>query len=101
AIGADRKLDAGFAIDTTGELPGGVKIDGARDLAEAIAQDPRFLPCVTTKVFTYGLGRAPTAKDRPFLDHIASEATARGKKLKDIIRLVASSEPFRLRRGEK
>jgi hypothetical protein len=25
--------DAGFPIDTTGELPGGVKIDGARDLA--------------------------------------------------------------------
>ncbi len=101
AIGVDRKLDAGFPIDTTGELPGGVKIDGARDLAGAIAKDPRFLPCVTSKVFTYGLGRAPTAKDTPFLNHIGSEATARGKKLKDIIRLVATSEPFRMRRGEK
>jgi hypothetical protein len=101
AIGVERTLDAGFPIDTSGELPGGVKIDGARDLAAAIAKDPRFVPCVTSKVFTYGLGRAPTPEDTPFLNHIGNESKARGRKLKDIIRLVATSEPFRMRRGEK
>jgi hypothetical protein len=99
-IGAFRTTDNGFAIDATGELPDGTKFDGAKQMAKAIQKDPRFGHCVTEKLFTYALGRAPTNEDGPYLQRIESEFAAGGSKLKDLVRLIAASEPFRMRRGE-
>jgi hypothetical protein len=51
-------------------------------------------------VFTYALGRGAAVRDIKYLDHITEEFSAGGSKLRDLIKLIATSEPFRLRRGE-
>jgi len=57
-IGKSRtKYDNGDAVDTHGVLPDGTAVDGPVALSNVIANDPRFLRCVTQKVLTYALGR--------------------------------------------
>lgn len=99
-IGAYRMMDGAFPIDNSGELPDGTKFMGGQEMAKLIQSDPRYGRCVTEKLFTYALGRAPATSDKPFLDHIEGEFDAHGSKLKELIRLIVSSEPFRMRRGE-
>lgn len=99
-IGAFRTMDGPFAIDAKDELPDGTTFDGAQEMAQLVQKDPRYGRCVTEKLFTYALGRAPGGPDKPFLDHIEGEFGTHGSKLKELIRLIASSEPFRMRRGE-
>lgn len=99
-VGAFRSMDGTFPVDAAGELPDGTKFVGAQEMAKLIQADPRYGRCVTEKLFTYALGRAPAKTDKLFLDHIEGEFGTHGSKLKELIRLIATSEPFRMRRGE-
>ena len=99
-IGAYRTMDGTFPVDAAGQLPDGTKFEGAQEMARLIQNDPRYGRCVTEKLFTYALGRAPEKADKPFIDHIETEFGTHGSKLKELIRLIVASEPFRLRRGE-
>jgi hypothetical protein len=100
AIGAWRDKDDIYDIDATGELPGGKTFDGAAAMASILAEDPRFGACAATKLFTYALGRGTTPADAPYLQDIATDFKEGGHHLRDLVKLVATSEPFRLRRGE-
>jgi hypothetical protein len=100
AIGAWRDKDDVYAIDATGELPGGKTFDGAAQMSSLLAEDPRFGACAATKLFTYALGRGTTPADAPYINEIAGDFKADGSRLRDLVKLVATSEPFRLRRGE-
>jgi hypothetical protein len=100
-VGAFRTKDTGgFDIDSSGELPTGEKFTGALEMADIIASDPRYSRCVSKQLLTFALGRGTDARDREYLEHITNEFTAGGSKLRDLIKLVVTSEPFRLRRGE-
>jgi hypothetical protein len=100
-VGSFRTEDTGgFAIDATGELPTGEKFDGAVEMADIIAQDPRYSSCVTKQLFTFALGRGTGPRDLEYLKYMTNEFRAGGSKLRDLIKLVVTSEPFRLRRGE-
>jgi hypothetical protein len=100
-IGMFRTEDTGgFPIDATGQLPTGEKFDGALEMADLVANDPRYARCTSRQVFTYALGRGAAVPDIKYLDHITEEFSAGGSKLRDLIKLIATSEPFRLRRGE-
>jgi hypothetical protein len=100
-VGQFRTEDTGgFAIDATGELQTGQKFDGALELADILVEDPRYARCTTRQVFTYALGRGAEVRDVRHLDFITQEFTAGGSRLRDLIKLVVTSEPFRLRRGE-
>ncbi len=90
AVGAFRTTDNGLPLDTTGQLEG-IAFDDASDLSAIIADDPRYLRCVTTKVFTYALGRAPVAADRCTIDAIAEELGERDESLIELLILVAQS----------
>ncbi|MBV8728395.1 MAG: DUF1592 domain-containing protein, partial [Acidobacteriia bacterium] len=58
AIGQWRTLDAGHVIDASGVLLDGTKVDGPRELRQALlAQKPQFVKAVTEKLLTYALGR--------------------------------------------
>jgi hypothetical protein len=101
AVGALRlKDDGGFAIDARGQLPSGKAFSGARELANIIADDPRFAHCLAEKLFTYALGRGTTRTDEPYLSAIDAELAADGSTLRKLIQLIVLSEPFRMRRGE-
>lgn len=99
-IGAFRTEDSGFPVDSTGELPSGEKFNGAVELSQIVSADPRFPECVAEKMFTYALGRGAEIPDAPYLKHINEEFEARGQTLKQLIAVIATSEPFRMRRGE-
>lgn len=99
-IGTYRTEDQGFPIDASGQLPTGETFNGAREMADLISGDPRFGRCASKQLFTYALGRGSEPRDRKYIDHIAVEFAAGGYKMKDLIALIVTSEPFRLRRGE-
>lgn len=99
-IGLYRTQENGFDVDSTGQLPTGEKFDGADEMAALIANDPRFTRCLTKQVLTYALGRGVEEADAPFLEQIEKDLPARGSSLSGLVKLIATSEPFRMRRGE-
>ncbi len=101
AIGAWRTMDNGFPIDANGTLPDGTTFTNETEMASVIANDPRFPACVTKKMYTYALGRGPTVVDDPWLDKLTTDFTSKGSRLRELIKLLVKSEPFRTRRGEK
>ncbi|UQA56077.1 DUF1592 domain-containing protein [Polyangium aurulentum] len=100
AIGQPRTEDQGFPIDATGTLPTGESFNGAVEMGQVLHDDTRFGRCVTTHLLTYALGRGMSPSDDPYLDQISAEFQGGGYKLKELIAIIATSEPFRTRRGE-
>ena len=101
AVGVTRTTDSGFAIDTTGVLPGtGERFEDNTSLAALLTRDPRYPRCVTQQWFVYALGRGPTAHDDQAIDRITAEWRASGLRLRDLVQRVVASEAFLQRRGE-
>ena len=102
AIGQFRSEDNGIAIDAHGTLPSGVTVNGERDLALALAKDPRYAPCVTQQLMTYAVGRTfDNNEARAYAATVAADASAGGTlSWQAAVRAVVSSEAFRTRRGE-
>jgi hypothetical protein len=101
-IGGYRTLDSGQPIDATGTFPGGKTFDGANQLATILASDPRYAPCVTQQMLTYGVGRSFDADDaRSYTEALGSQLAARGKATwQGLVSAVATSDAFMTRRGE-
>lgn len=100
-VGMWRNTDElGNVIDSSGELPDGFAFHSARELSAYLASDPRFQRCVVIKTMTYGLGRAPTVQDWPYLQDIESSFSASGHRFADLAVAIALSPAFRERRGE-
>lgn len=102
AIGQYRTEDNGIAIDAHGTLPSGVMVNGERDLARALAVDPRYAPCVTQQLLTYAVGRSfDNSEAKAYAATVASDASGGGTlSWQAALRAVVSSEAFRTRRGE-
>jgi hypothetical protein len=90
----------GDAIDPAGMLPDGTAFAGADQLGQLIGQDPRFPACVTTKLFTYALGRDVEAFDAASLQKLQTSWAARGPTIRNLMKEVVLSNAFRFRRGE-
>jgi hypothetical protein len=101
AVGQHRQnYSNGDAIDARGELPDGRRFDGLLELSQVITEDPRFLPCVTEKLYTYGLGRRLSADDHRAIAQITTEWARGGSgDLPGLLRGITSSPSFRERRG--
>lgn len=99
-IGAWRNDDQGFPVDATGIYDDEAPFDGASELGALLAADPRFAGCLTHKLFTYALGRGTEGHDTPHLSHIAQAFQASELKLPELVALIVSSDPFRMRRGD-
>ena len=93
-IGASRDADS------SGELPDGTTFYGAREMSDIVAQDPKLTHCITEQMFTYGLGRIPGATDERFLDEVHTEFAAGGYAFPELVVALATSAPFRHRRGQ-
>jgi hypothetical protein len=100
AIGAWRAADKGNTIDPSGNLPDGTKVTGPRDLAAALAKDPRIADCLTSGLMNYSLGRALRDADRPYVEEIAKRKGSTPIGLRDLLMGIVASDPFRMRRGE-
>jgi hypothetical protein len=62
--------------------------------------DPRFGRCATEKLFSYALGRTPTAKDLPRLDALAKSFADASFQLRTLVDVVATDDAFRFKRGD-
>jgi hypothetical protein len=102
AIGQYRSEDNGIAIDAHGTLPSGEMVGSGRDLALALAKDPRYAPCVTQQLLTYAVGRSfNNSEAKAYAATVASDASLGGTLgWQAALRAVVNSEAFRTRRGE-
>jgi hypothetical protein len=90
----------GDPIDATGTLPSGVTFNGAQEMSQVLAADPRFAECVSEKLFTYALGRAPEITDTPYLEQIRTDWATRGLTFRNLLKEVVTNDTFRFSRGE-
>ncbi|MBV9745502.1 MAG: DUF1592 domain-containing protein, partial [Acidobacteriia bacterium] len=98
AIGQWRTLDAGHVIDASGVLLDGTKVDGPRELRQALlAQKPQFVKAVTEKLLTYALGRGLEYYDAPAVRAIDRAAAADNYRWSALISAIVKSVPFQMR----
>lgn len=100
AVGAWREKDGAFAIDASGELPGGGRFVGPAGLrALLLARKGEFVRAFGARLLCYALGRGIEPEDGCALDEM-STAIERGEyKMQAALAAVARSEPFRTRRA--
>ena len=99
AIGAWRDQDGKFTIDATGELPGGMKFDGADELMQTLTKNKaeQFCRCLTRKLLTYGLGRGLTSYDRCVVNDAYAELQKNGHRFSALVTAIVTSDPFTMR----
>jgi mono/diheme cytochrome c family protein len=99
AVGAWRTRDAGLAIDATGELPDGTRVDGPLTLREALLRRSElFLQVMTEKLLTYALGRGLAPTDMPVVRGIVRTAKDNGSRFSSLVMGIVQSTPFQMRR---
>jgi hypothetical protein len=98
AIGRYRAVyENGLAIDTTGTMPDGQKVDGLTSLVTAISASPQFMPCAATKFSTYALGVISSDTNR---DQIVARWLAGTPTLRSLIKEVVTHDSFVSRKAE-
>ena len=98
AVGAWRTEDGGTAIDASGQLIDGTKVNGVVTLRQAILKHPEaFVSTLTEKLLTYGLGRGLTYRDQPVVRAIVRDAAADNYKFSSLILGIVHSTPFQKR----
>jgi hypothetical protein len=98
AIGQWRATDAGHSIDASGVLLDGTKVNGPRELRQALlAQKTQFAQAVTEKLLTYVLGRGLEYYDAPAVREIDHAAAADDYRWSALISAVIKSAPFQMR----
>jgi len=101
AIGAFRKKDGEFEIDSSATLPDGRMIQGANGLKEVLLEKKDlFARSLSEKMLTYAIGRGPEYYDKRPVDAIVSGVAADNYKFSRMIIEIVRSDPFRMRRGK-
>jgi hypothetical protein len=96
-IGRWREQDGGGAIDATGVLPGGRKLDGPVALKDWLRGEPAVVRGVLKKLFVYAIGREPLADDLLALDELEG-ALGHDVALRDLVLGIVQLDAFRRRR---
>jgi hypothetical protein len=98
AIGQWRTTDSSRAIDASGVLLDGTKVNGPRELRRAlVAKKTQFATAVTEKLLTYALGRGLEYYDAPAVRTIDHTVAADGYRWSSLIQAVVKSAPFQMR----
>jgi hypothetical protein len=101
AVGAWRSRDGGTlgnAIDASGELLDGTKVDGVITLRQALLRQPDlFVGTMVEKLMIYGLGRGLAAPDMPELRKIVRDAAGQNSRFSSLILGVVDSTAFQKR----
>ena len=86
------------ALDTSGVLPDGTKLNGPDDLRHALAARPdQFVQALTERLMTYALGRSIDYRDMPTVRQIVRTAAQDQYRFAAIVEQVVSSDAFRKR----
>ncbi|RZF64518.1 DUF1592 domain-containing protein [Sphingomonas populi] len=99
AVGGWRKQDAGQIIDAAAVLPDGTKFSGFDGLQTILlARKDEFAGAFTRRLLTYALARGLIAQDMPTVRKIAASAAGDDYRIQTIIKGIATSAPFTLRK---
>ncbi|WP_229665425.1 DUF1592 domain-containing protein [Croceicoccus mobilis] len=99
ATGGWRTMDAGQPIDAGAVLPDGTQFSGIAGLrAILLDRKDEFARAFTERLMTYALARGVTATDMPQVRAIARDAAADDYRIQTIIRGIAASHAFTLRK---
>jgi Protein of unknown function (DUF1592)/Protein of unknown function (DUF1588)/Protein of unknown function (DUF1595)/Protein of unknown function (DUF1585)/Protein of unknown function (DUF1587) len=93
-MGAFRELENGVPVDASGDLDG-VPLDGARELAALLENDPRVGRCMVTQLFRHAQGRLETEQEAPVIDDIDARFAAAEYRFLDLLVELATHEGFR------
>ena len=100
AVGQWRTTDGEAAIDATGILLDGTKVDGPAALRRSLlAQKEQFVRTVTGKLLTYAVGRQMEYSDAPAIRAIVRRAAADDYRWSSTILAIIKSTPFQMRRS--
>ncbi len=97
AVGVWRSEESGTPIDASGELAGGIRVNGVVDLRKALLARPEnFVDTVTEKLLVYALGRGLDPRDMPQVRKIVGAAARDNYRFSSLILGIAHSTPFRM-----
>jgi mono/diheme cytochrome c family protein len=100
AIGQWRTADGEAAINATGVLLDGTRVDGPAALRRALmVQKEQFVRTVTGKLLTYAVGREMAYADAPAIRAIVRAAAAGDYRWSSTILAIVRSTPFQMRRS--
>jgi hypothetical protein len=99
-IGGWRTRDGKFPIDPSGELPGGQRFKGPRELVAILkTKAAEFRRCLAEKLLTYALGRGLEPYDRCAVDDICAEVVRGDDRFSALVLAIVKSDPFQKRKG--
>jgi Protein of unknown function (DUF1592)/Protein of unknown function (DUF1588)/Protein of unknown function (DUF1587)/Protein of unknown function (DUF1585)/Protein of unknown function (DUF1595) len=102
AIGKFRTKDGDALIDPSGVLPSGQSFKGPKELKQILmGRKEVFARALTEKMLTYALGRGVEYYDKRTTDSIVSALGKDDFRFSTLIVEVATSDPFRMRRGKE
>ena len=97
-IGKWREHEGKTAINATGQLVDGTKLDGPVSLRRALlTRTDAFVTVATEKLLTYALGRAVTYTDMPAVRGIVREGQKSNYRFSSLVLAIAKSQPFQMR----
>jgi mono/diheme cytochrome c family protein len=97
ATGTWRTRDGESAIDATGVLVDGTKVDGVASLREyLVKRSDQFERVVAEKLLTYSLGRGVEYQDMPLVRSIVRESAAGNYKFSSIVLGIVKSPAFQM-----
>ncbi|MDF1812204.1 MAG: DUF1588 domain-containing protein [Verrucomicrobiales bacterium] len=88
--------NTGKAVDSTGVLPDGTKINGSADLKKWMVENiDIFSQCLSEKLLTYATGRVPNYAERHEIAEIIQQNKAKGNRFRDLLLDLIDSRTFR------
>jgi cytochrome c551/c552 len=93
-----RSTDGGVAIDASGQLVDGTKLDGAASLRAALLARPGvFASTLTEKLLMYATGRGLKYYDMPVVRSIRRDAARDDYRFSSIVLGIVKSPPFQMK----
>ena len=99
AVGAWRDRDGKFEIDPSGELPGGIRFNGADGLMKILTDHKaeQFCRCLAQKLLTYALGRGLNSYDRCVINDAYQRLQENDYRFSELVMAIVTSDPFTMR----
>ena len=94
SIGAFRTHEAGFPVDTSGDLDG-IPLENASDLAAVLATDERVAACVVKQLYRHASARLDNDGDAGALRELTRNFDRSGYRFRQLLVDLAVSDSFR------
>ncbi len=94
SIGAFRTHEAGFPVDTSGDLDG-IPLENASDLAAVLATDERVAACVVKQLYRHASARLDNDGDAGALRELTHNFDRSGYRFRQLLVDLAVSDSFR------